>query len=123
MVTRLSTFIATGPTSNTASHYYVETNDDGFVRPKSLDDVRAEIVTTSTLGSGTATSSRVLRGDRTWGYAAGGGGGDSVFYENDNTVTANYSITANKNAMSAGPITVESGVEITIPSGSVWTIV
>jgi hypothetical protein len=25
--------------------------------------------------------------------------------------------------MSAGPITVDSGVSVTVPSGSVWTIV
>lgn len=46
----------------------------------------------------------------------------SPFYENPTTVTADYSITANNNAFSAGPITVNSGVTVTVPSGSVWTI-
>lgn len=123
MVTKLSTFIATGPTSNTASHYYVETDDDGFVRPKTLENVQDEIVTTAVLGSGTATSRTVLRGDRSWGSVAAGGGSDSVFYENDQNVTTNYTISENKNAMSAGPITIAANVSITIPSGSVWTIV
>jgi hypothetical protein len=38
-------------------------------------------------------------------------------------VTQNYTITTNYNAMSAGPITINSGVVVTVPSGSVWTIV
>jgi hypothetical protein len=54
---------------------------------------------------------------------ATGGGSDDVFYENSTTVTTNYSITSGKNAVSAGPITINSGVTVTVPSGSVWTIV
>ena len=46
-----------------------------------------------------------------------------VFYENPTTVTADYTITTNKNAMSAGPITINSGVTITVPNGSTWTVV
>lgn len=53
---------------------------------------------------------------------ATGGGSDDVFYENSQTVTANYTLTSNKNAMSTGPITVNSGVTVTIPSGSVWNV-
>jgi len=60
-----------------------------------------------------------------WGSVGGaaGAGGDQVFYENDQTVTSSYSITSGKNAMSAGPITINSGISVTVPSGSVWTIV
>ena len=52
-----------------------------------------------------------------------GGTGSVVFYENDQTVTQDYTITSGKNAMSAGPITVNSGVTVTVPTGSTWTIV
>jgi hypothetical protein len=52
-----------------------------------------------------------------------GGGTNRVFFENDIAMTANYTIASGKNAMSAGPITVNSGVVLTIPSGSVYTIV
>ena len=52
-----------------------------------------------------------------------GSGNNIVFFENDSTITASYTITANRNAMSAGPITINSGVVVTVPSGSVWTIV
>lgn len=63
-----------------------------------------------------------------WGAIGGGGGAsgagaDAVFYENDQQVTGSYTITTNKNALSAGPVTINSGVTVTIPSGSVWTIV
>jgi hypothetical protein len=44
-------------------------------------------------------------------------------FENANTISANYTIGTNNNAISAGPITVASGVTVTVPSGSVWTIV
>jgi hypothetical protein len=54
---------------------------------------------------------------------AAGGTGNPVFYENDTNVTADYTITVGKNAGSFGPITVDSGITVTVPSGSVWTIV
>jgi hypothetical protein len=65
-------------------------------------------------------------GNLSWGLAGGGASGASgnqVFYENDIEVTASYTITSNKNAVTAGPITVQSGVTVTVPSGSSWTIV
>jgi hypothetical protein len=64
-------------------------------------------------------------GNLSWGTAGGatGGGTDDVFYENSQTVTSNYTLTAGKNAMTAGPITINSGVTVTIPSGSAWVIV
>ena len=57
------------------------------------------------------------------GSGAVGTGTDKVFYENDQTVTQSYSISAGKNAMAAGPLAVASGQTITIPSGSELTIV
>jgi len=60
-----------------------------------------------------------------WGSLGGGatgGGSDTVFVENSDDVTTNYTITSGKNAMSVGPITVESGVVVTIPSGSRWVV-
>jgi len=48
---------------------------------------------------------------------------DGCIYENSQTISNNYTITTNKNAMSAGPITIASGATLTIPSGSTYTIV
>ena len=60
-----------------------------------------------------------------WGGFGGASGasGNAVFYENDTNVSSSYSITSGKNAMSAGPITINNGVTVTVPSGSVWTVV
>jgi hypothetical protein len=44
-------------------------------------------------------------------------------YEHANTISANYTITSGNNAMSAGVMTINSGVTVTIPSGSRWAIV
>jgi len=57
------------------------------------------------------------------GGGATGAGGDEIFYENEQTVTTSYSISTNENAVSAGPVTINSGVTVTVPSGSVWVIV
>lgn len=46
-----------------------------------------------------------------------------VFYENGKTVSADYTIAANKNAMSAGPITIAANVTVTVSDGAEWTIV
>ena len=60
-----------------------------------------------------------------WGSIGGGAtgaGGDQVFYENELTVTASYTLTTNRNAMSTGPITIDSGVTVTVPTGQRWVI-
>lgn len=56
------------------------------------------------------------------GGGATGGGSDQVFLENDKVVTTSYSIPSTKNAMSTGPVTINSGVTITVPTDSRWVI-
>ena len=61
-----------------------------------------------------------------WAAAGGGavgGGSDQIFWENDQTITQNYSITNGKNAGSFGPIAIQSGVTVTVGSGETWTVV
>ena len=60
--------------------------------------------------------------DGAWG-GVGGAQAGGVIYENSQTVTSNYTITTGKNGFSVGPITIDSGVAVTVPSGSVWTII
>ena len=95
-------------------------------------------------GSGTDTLARLAKGTAgkvltmntgatapEWADAAGGGavggGSDKIFMENGQTVTTNYTIGtefgAACNALSAGPITINSGITVTIDSGDNWTIV
>ena len=61
-----------------------------------------------------------------WGAVGGGatgGGSDGWALEHDNTITTSYTIGTGKNVISAGPLTVNSGATVTVPSGSTWTIV
>jgi len=60
-----------------------------------------------------------------WGQLGGGatgGGGDTVFVENGTTVTTSYTLTTSKNAESVGPISINSGATITVPSGQRWVV-
>jgi hypothetical protein len=90
---------------------------------------------TLTLPAGTALPSQsgqngnFLTTDGTsasWGAVGGGatgGGSDAVFIENDQTVTTNYTIPSGKNAMSTGPVTIDSGVTVTVSSGSRYVVI
>tara|TARA_B100000287_G_scaffold195860_1_gene184985 strand:+ start:4855 stop:5643 length:789 start_codon:yes stop_codon:yes gene_type:complete len=90
--------------------------------------------TTFILPDGDGSADQVLKtdgsGNLDWtdaGSGATGGGTDKIFWENGQTVTTNYtlgdSFGAAANAMSAGPITINNGVTVTINSGETWTIV
>ena len=62
--------------------------------------------------------------DGTVAEISGGGGtvADDVIYENSQTISSSYTISTNKNAMSAGPISISSSATVTVPSGSTWHI-
>jgi len=60
-----------------------------------------------------------------WGQIGGGAtgnGGDQVFVENSQVVTASYQIPVGRNASTVSPITINSGVVVTVPSGSRWVV-
>tara|TARA_R100001443_G_scaffold17071_4_gene27559 strand:+ start:943 stop:1386 length:444 start_codon:yes stop_codon:yes gene_type:complete len=60
--------------------------------------------------------------------SGGGGGGptgsagDEVFHENEQVVTANYTLSNGKSAMSVGPVTLNAGVVVTIPASRRWVV-
>jgi hypothetical protein len=54
---------------------------------------------------------------------ATGGGTDSVFYLNDQYVTTSYTIPVGKNAVTAGPIQINTGATVTISTDSTWVVV
>jgi hypothetical protein len=68
-------------------------------------------------------SGQYLTTDGTNASWADTGAAAGMFWENDQTLTADYTITFNKNAGTFGPITISSGVSVTVPTGSTWTIV
>lgn len=60
-----------------------------------------------------------------WGAVGGGatgGGNDEVFVENTMVVTTSYSLPSGKSASSVGPITINSGITVTIPGDSRWVV-
>ena len=57
------------------------------------------------------------------GSTGGNNGLNAVFWENELTVTHDYSITASRGAGSFGMVVINSGITVTIPSTSSWTIV
>ena len=73
----------------------------------------------------TTTSAEIYNGSEFTavggGAGATGGGNDEVFFESDTNVTTNYTITSGKNAHTVSPI-VNSGVTVTVPSGSLLVI-
>ena len=61
-----------------------------------------------------------------WGSIGGGatgGGADAWAVEHDHTVTTSYTIGTGKNVITAGPLTINSGATVTVPTGSTWVIV
>lgn len=53
----------------------------------------------------------------------GGGGGVGALVVNATTVTDNYTVESGTNAQSVGPVTVASGISVTVASGQRWLIV
>ena len=80
------------------------------------------------LAKGTASQSLKMNSGATapeWGDAvagATGGGSDKIFWENGQTVTTDYTITNTMNAGTWGPVTINSGVTVTVGDGECWTI-
>jgi len=103
------------PVAYNGSFYITVTSATQFTYTMLTDPAgSATVIGTYTYGLWSAIGS---------GGGATGGRGNPIFYENDQTVTANYTIPSTKNAMSAGPITIDAGISVTISTGANWVIV
>jgi hypothetical protein len=97
------------------------TNYVGFQAPSAVSsNVLWTLPATDTSVAGYALVSDGS-GNLSWGVA--GGASQGIFWENSQTVTSDYTITNGKNAGSFGPITIQSGVTVTVGSGETWTVV
>ena len=78
---------------------------------------------TAVLSTGETGATKFLRedGDGTCSWQAAAGG-DAVFVENELIVTTDYTLSTNKSALSVGPITLNTGVSVTVPTGHTWVI-
>jgi hypothetical protein len=94
------------------------------------------IATSATRPSPPATNQIILQTDTSTMFAyiggvwreitsggATGGGSNKVFFENDLTISEDYTLTTSTNAGTFGPVSIDSGVTVTVPSGQVWTVV
>lgn len=120
--------VGVGAAANAAAILDLTSTTKGFRAP-SLTTVQRDAIVSPVGGlliyNTTQLSYQVYNGT-SWtsvGGGATGGGSNQVFVENDQTVTDNYTITSGKHAMSTGPITINSGVIVTVPSGSNWVVI
>ena len=115
-----TTITVADESSDTTCFPVFSTSNSGNIAPKT----GSNLTFNSSNGTLTATA---FSGDGSalTGISAGatGGGSDEIFYENGQNVTTDYTITNGKNAMSAGPITIDSGVTVTVGAGETLTIV
>ena len=110
--------------NNIVNGQFLKTDSSGNL---SWDAVDLTALSASNLTSGTIPDARfpstlpALDGSNLTGLASTVA--DGCVYENSQTISNNYTVGTNKNAFSAGPITIASGATVTVPSGSTYTIV
>lgn len=102
-----------GETATAATHYFVETGSDGFVRPKTLANVRTEIVTTAAVNSAALTTTGTVTSG-TWSASFGAVSGANLTNLTAANLTGTIPSTVIGNSMSA--LTIGSGL-----TGSVAT--
>ena len=120
--------VGIGGAPNAATILDLVSTTKGFRAP-SMTTVQRDAISSPVAGlliyNTTLNSYQVYNGT-SWtsvGGGATGGGSNQIFIENDQTVTTSYTITAGKNAGTFGPVSIDSGITVTVPSGSVWSIV
>jgi hypothetical protein len=134
---RNAILIATGA-PGTTRYIYAPAQSKSYVVINNCSDgsvvyIRGGTPSSYTTGVGVAAGSSALvswdsiSGDFTvvagGGSGATGAGGDQIFIENGQTVTTSYAIPSGKNAGTFGPITINSGATVTVPTGSTWTVI
>ena len=104
-------------TQDTSKNLSFGTNTEKLEVNNAGVNVAGIVTATSFSGDGSSLSNLPA------GAPVGGASTNTVFFENDKAVAVNYQITSTKNAMSAGPIAINAGIAVTVPSGCAWTIV
>tara|TARA_A100001037_G_scaffold301311_1_gene330537 strand:- start:606 stop:1319 length:714 start_codon:yes stop_codon:yes gene_type:complete len=105
-------------------------NANGSVELYHNNVKKVETSATGVTVTGTVAATAVTGdGSGLTGIDAGatGGGTDKIFWENGTTIDTDYTVGttfgAACNAMSAGPITINTGKTVTVDAGDTWTIV
>ena len=109
----------------------VGASQHGFVNLNYVTANAGQNASSSTKLATTATGITVTGTVAATAYTGDGSGltgvssqvADGCVTENSQTISNNYTMTTNKSGLSAGDITVASGVTVTIPSGSRYVII
>jgi len=118
--------IANGGTGQTAKTDAFDalaptTTKGDLIVSNGTDNVRLAVGTDAYVLTADAASAAGVK------WAAVGSSSNNItakgMWENALTISSNYTITSGNSAMSAGPITIASGVSVTVPSGSRWVVV
>ena len=106
----------------------VDTGSDGHFKVTTEGSERIRVGPAGQVGIAGAnygTSGQVLTsggasGAVSWQDAAAGATG--VILENQQAISSNYTLTANYNGLSVGPVTIQNSIAVTVPNGAVWMI-
>jgi hypothetical protein len=109
-------------TATTISRLYGGTGQTSYTNGQLLIGNASGGLTKATLTAGSNVT--ITNGDGAITIAAtgGGGGGSSTILENDVVISSSYTLTANKNGLSIGPVTINTGVAVTVPTGQRWVV-
>jgi hypothetical protein len=134
---RLAVLIATG-TPATTRYIYAPQKSKMYVVVNNCTDQSSVYIQGGTSASHTtgveieAGGSALVAWDSTitdfvkiagGGGGATGTGGNQIFFLNDLAVTTSYTVPTGKNAGTFGPVTINTGQTVTVPTGSVWSVV
>lgn len=95
------------------------TNTVGLSAPNAL---AADVTWKLPGADGTNGQALVTDGAGNLSWGAGGGGGSGTVLESAQTISTSISLTASKNGVSVGPVTIATNVSVTIPTGQAWLI-
>jgi hypothetical protein len=121
------TIATSGGATGTATSFNGSANITIPITALNASTITAGTVPTARLASGTANNTTFLRGDSTWAAVTGGqyygtAATKAIAY-NANSISENVTVLANTNGLSAGPITINTGYNVTVETNAVWVIV